>query len=326
MKGLVSKALLGLCLFSSTGTALADDTNARILMVVTSSNHFPEYPQFGSDLGLFAPEPLEFYREFKKKGYSIDQFDIISPAGGRAPVYRNDTVQLSKLTPELWEKLKTTQTPDKIMPEDYKAIFFVGGVSCLNDFPENQQLGNIAARIYENGGIVAGVCDGVSGLLPIKLSSGEFLVKDKLINCNEISEYDFLAKEAHINRKVGATVDARVVTAYAVQPVPVAKAVIKLLDEMVSTSVEEFRPVKNFTISPNPATDQVRISFEIPASGQVKIEILDILGNIAIPVSSFEGDQFHNIPVEINNLNPGFYTIRLSNNGQIHSKALIITR
>jgi putative intracellular protease/amidase len=325
MKRFAAASLLAACAVFFAQPVLAAGSDGKILMVVTSSNHFPDFPEFGDDLGLFAPEPLEFYREFKKKGYSIEQFDIISPQGGRAPVYQNDTMQLLKLVPELWAKLKTTSTPDKIRPEDYKAIFFVGGVSCLNDFPNNTELGAIAAKIYENGGIVSGVCDGVSGLLPIQLSSGIDLVKDKKINCNEVSEYDFFLKEAIIDRRAGATVDGRVVTAYAVQPIPVAKAVLNLLEQ--TTSVEEIAENAQWNIAPNPAHDQFTLTYTIAAPAVVKIEITDILGNVvATPIAGFKSETSAQIPVSVSGLAAGLYTVRIDAGGRVMTKTLVVSR
>lgn len=47
----------------------------------------------------------------------------------------------------------------------YKVIFFAGGHGPMFDFPNNDAMNNAAAKIFENGGIVAGVCHGVVGML-----------------------------------------------------------------------------------------------------------------------------------------------------------------
>jgi putative intracellular protease/amidase len=49
------------------------------------------------------------------------------------------------------------------------------------DFPDSDPLAKLAAAIYEQGGIVSAVCHGPAGLLNIKLSNGEFLVKGKRV-------------------------------------------------------------------------------------------------------------------------------------------------
>ena len=47
------------------------------------------------------------------------------------------------------------------------------------DFPGNRRLQEISQGIYENGGVVSAVCHGVSGMLNIKLSTGDYLINGK---------------------------------------------------------------------------------------------------------------------------------------------------
>ncbi|MCZ0905163.1 type 1 glutamine amidotransferase domain-containing protein, partial [Microcoleus sp. HI-ES] len=47
--------------------------------------------------------------------------------------------------------------------------------------PDHQELAEIAAAIYEAGGIVGAVCHGPAGLVNIKLSDGEYLVANKTV-------------------------------------------------------------------------------------------------------------------------------------------------
>jgi putative intracellular protease/amidase len=49
----------------------------------------------------------------------------------------------------------------------YKVIFFAGGHGPMFDFPDCDAMNNAAAKIFENGGIVAAVCHGVVGTLII---------------------------------------------------------------------------------------------------------------------------------------------------------------
>ena len=70
-------------------------------------------------------------------------------------------------------------TRGEVNPAEYKAIFYAGGHGAMWDFPNNEALAQIAATIYEGGGIIAAVCHGPAGLLPIKLQDGSFLVRGK---------------------------------------------------------------------------------------------------------------------------------------------------
>ena len=47
------------------------------------------------------------------------------------------------------------------------------------DLEDAVNLAQIAAAIYENKGVVSAVCHGLAGLVNIKLSDGQYLVKDK---------------------------------------------------------------------------------------------------------------------------------------------------
>jgi len=50
------------------------------------------------------------------------------------------------------------------------------------DFPDNEVLAEIAAAIYEKGGVISAVCHGPAGLVNIRLSDGRYLVAGKRIN------------------------------------------------------------------------------------------------------------------------------------------------
>jgi putative intracellular protease/amidase len=49
------------------------------------------------------------------------------------------------------------------------------------DFPNNERLAQIAADIYERGGVVGAVCHGSAGLVDIKLSDGSYLIAGKSV-------------------------------------------------------------------------------------------------------------------------------------------------
>lgn len=51
----------------------------------------------------------------------------------------------------------------------------------LSDLATDESFANIAAKHYENGGIIAAVCHGPGALLPITLSTGEKLLASKSV-------------------------------------------------------------------------------------------------------------------------------------------------
>jgi putative intracellular protease/amidase len=78
-------------------------------------------------------------------------------------------------------RLGATLKPGEVDPDDYAAIYFVGGHGVLWDFPDNAELQALSRKIYENGGIVSSVCHGAVGLLNIKLSDGTPLIEGKQV-------------------------------------------------------------------------------------------------------------------------------------------------
>lgn len=50
------------------------------------------------------------------------------------------------------------------------------------DFPDDTRLAEVAAQLYEAGGVVAAVCHGPAGLVNIRLSDGSYLVSGKHVS------------------------------------------------------------------------------------------------------------------------------------------------
>lgn len=152
----------------------------KILFVVTSHS---ELGNTGRKTGYYLAEVSHPWKVLTDAGYEID---FVSPEGGTPPV---DGFDLSDPVNKLfWEnkayrkKINHTMPPKEIVPEQYAAIFYAGGHGTMWDFPENKTLASIAQHIYEKDGIVAAVCHGPSGLINIRLGSGEYLIKDKKVS------------------------------------------------------------------------------------------------------------------------------------------------
>lgn len=115
------------------------------------------------------------------------EIDVLSPKGGQPPVEGidlNDPVNKKYWNDPAWlAKMTNTLRPDQANPADYAAIFYAGGHGVMWDFPLNVKLAEICASIWENGGVVAAVCHGPAGLLNVRLSNGENLVRGKKLDC-----------------------------------------------------------------------------------------------------------------------------------------------
>jgi len=157
--------------------------STAILIAVTNNN---KLGNTGKQTGWYLPEVSHPYDEFVKAGFKVD---FVSPKGGVAPVdegsvktYENDASCAAFLkNEEALKKLKNTFSPSQIKAKEYKALYFAGGHGPMYDMPDCKEMQQLATQIYENKGVVGAVCHGPCGLVNIKLSNGEYLVKGKKV-------------------------------------------------------------------------------------------------------------------------------------------------
>jgi putative intracellular protease/amidase len=168
----------------NTTSATAQTKNSKkmekkILFVVSSHD---KKGDTGEPTGYYLGEVTHAW-EVLKNDYTID---FVSPKGGTPPV---DGMDLSDPVNKLfWEnkeyhnKIDHSMQPSEVKPNDYAAIYYAGGHGAMWDFADNAELAKIAAKIYENNGVVGAVCHGPAGLVNIKLSDGNYLVDGKKVN------------------------------------------------------------------------------------------------------------------------------------------------
>ncbi len=156
--------------------AQENQKRGKILLVVSSlDKKTPD--QVG---GFWFPELTHPVEVFDKAGLD---YDIASPKGGLAPFDGFDLKD--KATLAFWtslehrNKLGNTIKLSDVDPSGYAAVLLVGGHGPMWDFVRNPELDAIVRTIYENKGIVSAVCHGPAGLLDVKLSNGESLIKGR---------------------------------------------------------------------------------------------------------------------------------------------------
>jgi len=168
----------------------------KVLIVLTS---YSQLGNTGKSTGYYLPEVTHPYFALVEKGVTVD---IASIKGGMAPMDERsrdlkDPINKAFLeNPVTAKKLENTLVLEKINPADYSGILFAGGHGTMWDFPEDTKLADIAAKIYEAGGIVAAVCHGPAALVNIKLKNGKYLVEGKTVAAftNEEEEASGLTK------------------------------------------------------------------------------------------------------------------------------------
>ncbi|MBW4525969.1 MAG: type 1 glutamine amidotransferase domain-containing protein [Phormidium tanganyikae FI6-MK23] len=152
----------------------------KVLIVLTSHDTLGNT---GKETGFYLPEVSHPVSVFARANLTVE---YVSPKGGKAPMIGIDLSDpLNQAFVEDAEKMaqvENTQHPDQIDPTEYDAIFYAGGHGTMWDFPNTPKLDQIAASIYDRGGIVGAVCHGPAGLVNLKLANGQYLVDGKTVS------------------------------------------------------------------------------------------------------------------------------------------------
>lgn len=151
----------------------------KILLVLTSHSQFGNT---GKPTGYYLPEASTSARILSDAGYEID---FVSPQGGAAPfVTANEPEPADEWflsNSSIQYKVNHTLKPGEVDVNQYSAIYYIGGHGTVWDFKDNEELQEITREIWENDGVVAGVCHGPIGLINVKLSNGRYLIDGKKI-------------------------------------------------------------------------------------------------------------------------------------------------
>ncbi|GHP13777.1 peptidase C56 [Lentilactobacillus fungorum] len=154
----------------------------KALIVVTNN---PKFEKLYKATGIWLQEVAHFNKVMQDNDIDVD---YVSPQGGYVPI---DPLSLAPdaMDPVDWEfyldndfrnqHLAKSLSPQEIQPTDYQVVYFAGGHGAMTDFPENKELASIALTIYNNDGIIAANCIGVSALLAIKLVDGHRFVNGR---------------------------------------------------------------------------------------------------------------------------------------------------
>ncbi|MEP5612237.1 MAG: type 1 glutamine amidotransferase domain-containing protein [Cyclobacteriaceae bacterium] len=177
---------------------LIDDlptARGKILAVVTSTNVMGSS---GKSTGYELTELSRAYFVFQANGFEVD---IASPQGGNPPVIIDDEDMgpfdfafLNDKTAQ--RKAKNTWAISDVNPDEYAAIYFVGGKGAMYDFPENEDIQAIVSSYYQSGKVIGAVCHGPAALVNVTLDNGQSLLKNKRISSFTNQEELFLIPDA----------------------------------------------------------------------------------------------------------------------------------
>ncbi|SCY19757.1 Putative intracellular protease/amidase [Nitrosospira sp. Nl5] len=176
----------------------------KILIVVTNDD---EFEKVGFRTGLWLGELTHFWEVAEKVGY---QMDIASPSGGKVPI-DPESLMISQVADAVGLKgdlskryedkafmnlLDNTLKVSDVDSAAYDAIYMTGGHGVMFDFPKSVALAELTAKFYESNKVVSAVCHGPCGLLEVKLSNGEHLIKGKNVTGFSWNE-EVMAKRDH---------------------------------------------------------------------------------------------------------------------------------
>lgn len=153
----------------------------KILIIVTGTGSFAN-----GELatGLWLSEFTHVYHSAKESGYDIA---VANPKGGYTPIDRESLkpIYLDGMSEKYWEEpefrdmLEHANSLDDVLEQQFDCVYLAGGHGAMYDFPDNAVLKAIIKKQYESGKMVSAICHGVSGLLNVKLSNGEYMIKGK---------------------------------------------------------------------------------------------------------------------------------------------------
>lgn len=166
----------------------------KALIVVTGHNQLGDT---GEETGWHLAEVSHVYWPLINAGFAVE---FASPSGGEALIDQESIKLDDPENKSFIDRLKIanslkTMALREVNPDQYQVIYFAGGHGTMWDFPDNPNIDEITRSIYEKGGIVAAVCHGPSALTSVKLTDGEYLIKDKKINSFTDEEERAVGKE-----------------------------------------------------------------------------------------------------------------------------------
>jgi putative intracellular protease/amidase len=170
----------------------------KILMVASSP---AVSGQTGWPIGFWAAELTHPLRVFQEAGYEVE---LVSTEGGRlmmdsysdptdASGYSaHDVISLGYMQlPWFNAMLANTRPLAEVNPNDYAAIFLVGGQGPMYTFRGNAELQKLFAQFYEAGKPSAAVCHSTTLLLEARQRGGELIVAGKTWTGFANAEEDF---------------------------------------------------------------------------------------------------------------------------------------
>jgi len=170
----------------------------RILIVLTSASQ----TLTGDPTGWYLPEAAHPYYVLKPHF----AMDFAAPEGPNPPLdpssresFKHDEDCKRFLNdPEVADLLKNAKTLSTVRPDDYEAIFYVGGRGPVIDLPTDMANIQLADNFYRSGKIIAAVCHGPAALVGVTGEDRTSIFKDRTVTGFSNAEEELIGDMAAI--------------------------------------------------------------------------------------------------------------------------------
>lgn len=173
----------------------------KILMIASSP---AVSKQTGWPIGFWAAELTHPLHVFQEAGYEVDlasteggriQMDAYSDPADASGYSAHDVITLGYMQRDHFRQmLDNTIKLTEVDPQQYDAVFLVGGQAPMYTFKGNKALEKLFTTFYESGKPSAAVCHSTTLLLEARKSNGELLVQGKTWTGFANAEEDFADK------------------------------------------------------------------------------------------------------------------------------------
>lgn len=140
----------------------------RILVVATSQATDARSARKG---GASWEELAGFVRRVEAAGHACV---LASPAGGAIPLEGG-----AAASGDLRERLSRALRVDALEPSEHAGLCLIGGAGAAHDLADCDALARCVRTVWDAGGVIGAIAEGVAGLLNVRIHDGGWLVSGR---------------------------------------------------------------------------------------------------------------------------------------------------
>ena len=162
----------------------------KILMVLTSHDRVGDTGTAG---GYWFEELAAPWHVFREAGCEVALASIRGGAAPRDPLsetedWMTDATRRFAADPETEAAARDTRAVAEVDAAEHDAVFLVGGIAAMWDFPGHAALTRLVEAMHRDGKTVVSVCHGPPGLVDPRGADGRPVVEGRRLTCWTDSE------------------------------------------------------------------------------------------------------------------------------------------